>query len=363
MPISKRRSSSNWWVSYGHSYNGSSRSRKATPFNVKLYTKRQVEKILLQKGVDEFLIALGVTSTKITLNEVKKEYDKEVKARHSNKKSQEYCKQIIGFVQFFVDHIGEKRQPHTIKAKEIEDYLLYRIKGDDKLKGVTVGTAKKFKCFIKQLFETAISMNSIRKGENPVEDVRKNLFPKVTKNSRIKRHKPIKIDYIAPVLTDADIPEHHRLFWKIQYFTGFDPFDAMNIKPEQIDMDNAIPTITNERIKNGEETNLIPIHQDLLNHNLINIKDRFSQKTHKEKLRKSLRLLRSALTDVKYPDANQVDFKCLRHSFNQNLKVSGVDDTDRIQLMGQSELKTNQTYTHRDLDLLNPMINTVRLPN
>jgi len=362
MKVYTRGRSSKYWVTEG---TGSNRTRRSTPFHRKDYTLKQVQQIMSMKGSDEFLSALGIVNDRHTLEDVLVEYEREIDIKHGNKDKDDYRKQIKGFVSCFVDYVGGDQKPHHIKTKHIEDYLLYRFKGDPlrSIEPVTVGTAKKYKCFIKQLFETGISMNVIKKGENPVDNVRKHLFPRATKKMIKKRHKPIKIEQIAPILMDNDIPLHHRVFWKIQYFTGFDPYDALNIKPEQIDMDNEIPTIMNERIKNGEETNLIPIHHDLLDHDLINLTDKFSQKTHREKLRKSLRLLRNALKETGYVDADHVDFKCLRHSFNQNMKISGMDDTDRIQLMGQSQLKTNQTYTHRDLDLLNPMINKVRLPN
>ena len=362
MKVYIRDRSDKYWVTEG---TGLNRTRRSTPFYRKDYTLKQVQRIMSMKGSDEFLSALGIVNDRHTLDDVLIEYERIVDIKHGHKEKDDYCKQIKGFARQFVEYVGRETKPHMVKPKHIEDYLLYRFKGDPvkNIPDITVGTCKKIKCFIKQLFGTAISMNVVKKGENPVDSVQKNLFPRVTKKSLKKRHKPIKIEQIAPILMDNDIPLHHRVFWKIQYFTGFDPYDALNIKPEQLNMDNEIPTIMNERIKNGEEPNLIPIHHDLLDHDLIDLTDKFSQKTHREKLRKSLRLLRNALKETGYVDADHVDFKCLRHSFNQNMKISGMDDTDRIQLMGQSELKTNQTYTHRDLDLLNPMINKVRLPN
>ena len=42
----------------------------------------------------------------------------------------------------------------------------------------------------------------------------------------------------------------------------------------------------------------------------------------------------------------------IRHAFNQNLTLAGVDDTDRIQLMGQKSIKMQQTYTHADIENL-----------
>ena len=44
--------------------------------------------------------------------------------------------------------------------------------------------------------------------------------------------------------------------------------------------------------------------------------------------------------------------RLIRHTFNQNLTLAGVDDTDRIQLMWQKSIKMQQTYTHADIENL-----------
>ena len=44
--------------------------------------------------------------------------------------------------------------------------------------------------------------------------------------------------------------------------------------------------------------------------------------------------------------------RLIRHTFNQNLTLAGVDDTNRIQLIGQKSIKMQQKYTHVDIENL-----------
>ena len=340
MFVYKRKRSLFWWVSVGSEQN---RKRYPTPFLVKQHTKGQVQKYMAQKGVDDFLIALGITSNDKTLADVKVEYDREVDKKQGGNNS--YAKSIKTFVSQFIEFIGKDRKPHTIRPKEIEDYLLHCLSEKK-----AYSTINKIKCYVNQFFDTAIAINSINKGENPADMVRSNLIPKSYKKKKKRDNKPIDNKYIISILSDITINYDQRLFWKIQVNTGFDPVDALNIKDNQIDRFKK--TIHNKRAKNGEETNYIPISDDLLNADIVDLNSRLPQKTHKAKLRMSLKLLRASLKKHNYDRADVVTFKCLRHTFNQNLTLAGVDDTDRIQLMGQKSIKMQQTYTHADIENL-----------
>ena len=214
--------------------------------------------------------------------------------------------------------------------------------------GKLLSTAKRDKAYIGLFFKVEISMNAILKKANPFDEIRPTLFGSNIKSTSKKINKPIPKQYMQEIFQCDEINPTYRLFWRIMYYTGFDPVDALSLTPANINNEN--DTIFTDRGKNDKETFIIPIADSLKNHDLFNLGDKFPQKLHKGKLRESLKILRKYLKKFGYN--GYVSFKCLRHTFNQNLAENGIDGAMRTKVLGQTGKNTNRTYTHQNNEML-----------
>ena len=346
MRVYKRPDSKYWWIRDGDTRIPG--NRKATPFLRSQYTKTQVQSIIYENGMKTFLKALGAEVKYKTLRQVKVQYDKEINSLHANSSS--HCKAIKTYVNGFIDFVGKDESIAEITTKTIEAYLVKRIKD-----GIALSTVQKDKTYINQYFEMAESSNYIEKNKNPAKRIRKGLIPKITRSNQNRINDPIPDKFFFPILEDNSIAQYERLFWKIMRYTGFDPGNALTLENHNINIQEKL--IYCERDKNKNPTSPIPIHSSLIHEDIINLKEQFPQKTIKAILRYSLKNMRSALVSVGYD--KYVNFKCIRHSFNQSLVREGVEDTMRMKVMGQTNIKSQQTYTRSDQEGLRAAIENI----
>ncbi len=334
-----RNGSPYYWVTSG---SGQSRVRNKIPLLVRDYTLKQVQKIIDRKTAKEFLCALGIISDSVPLSKLLCEYKNEVDIRYSY--VPDSVKAIKTIVQRFADYIGDDRNVYKINSADVEMFLLKRFNN-----GIAISTVKKDKVYIGQMFDLAKSRSWVE--ENPVKLVRKNLLPKETDKNRKIVRKPILLSFVFHAI-DSSENETDKRFWLVMLFTGVDPGDASSIKPHQINDQNH--TVTFVRGKNGESTDVIPLHPRLLEFDLVDI----IPDCTKSKIRKSREKFKDLVRKAGYK-GDVIDFKCLRHTFNDLLSAEGMGEFDRSKLLGHSAVRTNQSYTHFDVERLRKIIDRI----
>ena len=202
-----------------------------------------------------------------------------------------------------------------------------------------------------------ISMNAILKEANPFDDIRPKLFGSNIKSTSKRINKPIPKQYMQEIFQCDEINPTYRLFWRIMYYTGFDPVDALNLKEHNINRVKLQLTI--DRNKNNSRTAPIPIHPLLQKEDLLNLKGRFFSKDKRYKgklickeiiIKNSLSYLRSKLIARQY--TLRVAHKCLRYSFAQGLVNQGLDDTQRQHMMGHTNVDMQLVYTAGSMSLI-----------
>ena len=131
-------------------------------------------------------------------------------------------------------------------------------------------------------------------------------------------------------------------------YTGLDPQDASNIEAHQV-VDGLI--IGKDRAKTGEPI-LIPIHEKLLNMDIIR-----AIKYNARVRAASMFDFKRILKEIGY--SPNVNYKCLRHSYNTMLNYHGISQIERAKMLGQSSTTTNEVYTHGEIDRLRQAINLI----
>ena len=352
MKVYKRRKSKWWYV-----VNGDGRkknTRKATSLLVSQYSKREAQKIMDMAGQKAFLRSIGMKETHISLDIALDEYNLEVIRLQGDTP---HSKAIRGYVNNFIKYTKNNRQNvGDVKTSDVEDYLVHRREN-----GTAPSTLTKDKTFINQFFEMCETKKYIDRGTNPCKRIRKRIIPSNTVKNQKRVNEPIPDEVLFKIMYDESIPSKERLLWKIQRFTGFDVGNALHIQEHNINRSKK--EIHCEREKTKEKTSWIPLADPLVDEDIINLQSRFNQKTTKGCIRKRLSVFRKSLEKVGY--TKYVTFKCLRHSFNQWLAESGVEDTIRHKLMGH-DLKQNATYTHLNTESLREKMNEMvanQIPN
>jgi len=335
--IYKRPNSLFWWVTSGTPPN---RVRKPTTFKIEEYRKSEVQKIIDRAGINKFMAALGEPVKSVKLSVLYDSYKKEVDIRYSHVPGD--AKNIKKIANRFMEKMGKNKIVSDISPFDIETFLLFR------LKKVAISTVKKDKAFIGRMFDVAKSQEWI--AVNPVRKVRKNLLPKETPRNRKINRRPLPLPLIKKAIKKSKNDRDIR-FWWTMLLTGADAGDSASIKDAQIDKDNK--TITFIRGKNGEETETIPLHPKLLSFDLVNIIPDITN----WKIRQSRERFQVLMKEVGYD--GRVDFKSLRHTFNHLLSRNGLGENDRSKLLGHQSMKTNQSYTHKDVERLRNAIDKI----
>ncbi len=336
--VYERPNSPVWWVSSG---THPERTRKPTTFRRDEYRKSEVQQIMNRIGVNKFLMAIGEIPNSVKLSVLYKAYKKETDIRYCHVPGD--AKNIQAIVGRFIQKVGNNKSVCEIKPFDVETFLLYRLK-----KKLAISTVKKDKAFIGQMFEMAKSQGWI--AVNPVRKVRKNLLPKETPRNRKINRRPLPLPLINKAIKRSDNEQDIR-FWWTMLLTGADAGDSANISTSQID--NETHTITFVRGKNGEETDTIPLHPMLLSFDIVDIIPNCT----KWKIRQSRERFQKLMKDVGYD--GRVDFKSLRHTFNHLLSKHGLGENDRSKLLGHQSMKTNQSYTHKDVERLRDAIDRI----
>lgn len=357
MKIYKRKESPFWWLSKGKA--NVKGNRQPTPLTIKNYTKRQAQSIMNQVGEKAFLKALGLSDDENThtIGSVYDEYAIEQELKFGNNINQ--CRANQRTVKGFIRFIGEKVIISDVTTIMIENYYHKRLSNN-----IAVSTVRKDRTYINQLFDLAVSSGYIKSSQNPTLKVRKGIIPKATRKNQKWVNDPIPEIYMERLLNDPDISSEYRLFWRVQRWTGFDPGDALTLDHHNIDYENGL--INCERDKNANETISFPMHHSLIGEDIINLQSKFPQTKNPERLltrstllKRSIILMNQYLESYGYKNqgwekdsTKTIHAKCLRHTFNQTLVSNGLEDTMRAKLMGQVDIKSQQVYTRKDMDML-----------
>ena len=287
------------------------------------------------RQVEEYMILNDFRRIKpIRINKVALAVKEEIHKDYTPTSAPSYCQ----YVDKFLEYINPTTFLHDITPLMIVDYL--REYG----RTHTASTLRKCKRSIRLLFYFGELHGHIEK--NPVDGMAVHTHKSKIKTKPAKSNKPIPWEFIQLLLDKA--PPEYKTWWTVMAYTGLDPQDASNIEAHQV-VDGLI--IGKDRAKTGEPI-LIPIHEKLLNMDIIR-----AIKYNARVRAASMFDFKRILKEIGY--SPNVNYKCLRHSYNTMLNYHGISQIERAKMLGQSSTTTNEVYTHGEIDRLRQAINLI----
>ncbi|MCX6150170.1 MAG: tyrosine-type recombinase/integrase [Ignavibacteriales bacterium] len=211
--------------------------------------------------------------------------------------------------------------------------------------------ARTYYIALRSAFNKAISWNYI--SENPISKIK---LPKIPKNN------PLFINEVELnlIIGKEDNPQLKDVY-SFAFHTGMRLAEITNLKWNQIDLVERIIKVTNtaDFTTKGKKERIIPINERmflmltnrlpkimdinkdvyLFNRNGIKYNDEFISKQFKKAVRK-------INIDSKF------HFHSLRHSFASNLIMKGIPIYTVMELLGHSDIKTTQIYSHLKVENL-----------
>lgn len=164
------------------------------------------------------------------------------------------------------------------------------------------------------------------------------------------------------------IPEIHsptaNIIVSVLYYTGLRISECINLKTNDVDLNNNIITVRNTKNKKDRQ---IPIHKDMQ----FLLADYF---TNRRKRKNSPYFFTTSNTDRVSPDfinkvlrettdrlgwIKKVTCHTLRHSFASNLVTKNVNIVNIQKLLGHSNLSTTSIYTHTNMAELQNAIGSI----
>lgn len=257
-----------------------------------------------------------------------------------------YSSDLASFQSFMENKYNGPVYLDEIQTMDIEDYLYFL-----KTKNLQASTRSRNLYTLRSLYNFAYK-NKLCKW-----NVTLSVEPVKTQR---KERTYLSIEEIMELM---DAIEHPLIKLVVQtlYYTGMRISECLNLKLEDVDIDNNIVHIINGK---GSKDRDIPINKNLLPLLEKYLDERPEVLTDYFFATKKTGCLSSVYVNrVLYDTVNKLGWKkhvsahILRHSFASNLIKNGVNLVYVQKLLGHSNLKVTSIYTHASIEDLNTSIN------
>ena len=269
--------------------------------------------------------------------------------KHASKATREvYCRELACFLSYIQDN---SLDCSTITTAQLKDYLMWRANGGRDGQKLSPRTMSRVITVLKSFF--SYLQNERVRSDDPTELLPRNKTPK-----RIPQ--TIDTDAVAKILeaidTTTDIGFRDRTMFELIYSCGLRVSECANLRVGRYySLERRLVVLGK-----GSKERMIPVGDvaaSYLETYISSVRPRLLGKTRSQIMfisQQQKPITRQEIWDrlKKYCDIAGVDSKVhtLRHSFATHLLQNGADLRSVQELLGHSDIRTTEIYTHVDTD-------------
>ena len=269
--------------------------------------------------------------------------------KHASKATREvYCRELACFLSYIQDNTLDYS---TISTVQLKDYLMWRANGGSDGQKLSPRTMSRVITVLRSFF--SYLQNERVRSDDPTELLPKNKTPK-------RLPQTIDTDAVAKILeaidTTTDIGFRDRTMFELIYSCGLRVSECANLRVGRYySLERRLVVLGK-----GSKERMIPVGDvaaSYLETYISSVRPRLLGKTKSQIMfisQQQKPITRQEIWDrlKKYCDIAGVDSKVhtLRHSFATHLLQNGADLRSVQELLGHSDIRTTEIYTHVDTD-------------
>ena len=269
--------------------------------------------------------------------------------KHASKATREvYCRELACFLSYIQDNSLDYS---TITTAQLKDYLMWRANGGRDGQKLSPRTMSRVITVLKSFF--SYLQNERVRSDDPTELLPRNKTPK-------RLPQTIDTDAVAKILeaidTTTDIGFRDRTMFELIYSCGLRVSECANLRVGRYySLERRLVVLGK-----GSKERMIPVGDvaaSYLETYISSVRPRLLGKTRSQIMfisQQQKPITRQEIWDrlKKYCDIAGVDSKVhtLRHSFATHLLQNGADLRSVQELLGHSDIRTTEIYTHVDTD-------------
>ena len=269
--------------------------------------------------------------------------------KHASKATREvYCRELACFLSYIQDNCLDYS---TITTVQLKDYLLWRANGGSDGNKLSPRTMSRVITVLRSFF--SYLQNERVRGDDPTELLPKNKTPK-------RLPQTIDTDAVSRILeaidTTTDIGFRDRTMFELIYSCGLRVSECANLRVGRYySLERRLVVLGK-----GSKERMIPVGDvaaGYLETYISSVRPRLLGKTRSQIMfisRQQKPITRQEIWErlKKYCTLAGVDSKVhtLRHSFATHLLQNGADLRSVQELLGHSDIRTTEIYTHVDTD-------------
>ena len=269
--------------------------------------------------------------------------------KHASKATREvYSRELACFLCYIEDNSLDYT---TITTAQLKDYLLWRAKGGGSDRKLSPRTMSRVITVLKSFF--SYLQNERIRSDDPTELLPKNKIPK-------RLPQTIDTDAVSKILevidTTSDIGFRDRTMLELIYSCGLRVSECANLRVGRYYSVEKRLVVLGK----GSKERMIPVGEvaaGYLETYISSVRPRLLGKTKSQIMfisQQQKPITRQEIWErlKKYADEAGVDSKVhtLRHSFATHLLQNGADLRSVQELLGHSDIRTTEIYTHVDTD-------------
>ena len=269
--------------------------------------------------------------------------------KHASKATREvYCRELACFLSYIQDNCLDYS---TITTVQLKDYLLWRANGGTDGRKLSPRTMSRVITVLRSFF--SYLQNERVRSDDPTELLPRNKTPK-------RLPQTIDTDAVSRILeaidTTTDIGFRDRTMFELIYSCGLRVSECANLRVGRYySLERRLVVLGK-----GSKERMIPVGDvaaGYLETYISSVRPRMLGKTRSQIMfisQQQKPITRQEIWErlKKYAEAAGVDSKVhtLRHSFATHLLQNGADLRSVQELLGHSDIRTTEIYTHVDTD-------------
>ena len=269
--------------------------------------------------------------------------------KHASKATREvYCRDLACFLSYIQNNSLDYT---TITTSQLKDYLIWRANGGDGGQKLSSRTMSRVITVLRTFF--SFLQNERIREDDPTELLPKNKTPK-------RLPQTIDTDAVAKILnvidTTSDIGFRDRTMLELIYSCGLRVSECANLRVGRYySLERRLVVLGK-----GSKERMIPVGDvaaSYLETYISSVRPRLLGRTRSQIMFISQHQKPITRQEIwerlkKYADEAGVDSKVhtLRHSFATHLLQNGADLRSVQELLGHSDIRTTEIYTHVDTD-------------
>ena len=269
--------------------------------------------------------------------------------KHASKATREvYCRELACFLSYIEENSLDYV---TITTAQLKDYLLWRANGGRDGQKLAPRTMSRVITVLKSFF--SFLQNERIRPDDPTELLPKNKIPK-------RLPQTIDTDAVASILgvidTSTDIGFRDRTMFELIYSCGLRVSECANLRVGRYySLEHRLVVLGK-----GSKERMIPVGEvaaGYLDTYISSVRPRLLGKTKSQIMfisQQKKPITRQEIWErlKKYAEEAGVQSKVhtLRHSFATHLLQNGADLRSVQELLGHSDIRTTEIYTHVDTD-------------